>query len=223
MPALARTHAACPNPITNTDLWGGDLPGGTVTGTSFTDCCAKCTARKPECKAFTYVPSWKKCYLKGATGWAAKRSWLKQSWAEPRSEPTCLAACPPACMSARQGCSSAARPCTDPPLPPPRCAACGNPLHSTNLVGGDLPDGIVAGKTPQDCCRACQMKGPRCHGYTFVAAWSKCYLKAASGWTVKASLLMQSWVAPPPPSECAAASGGALPAAQPCRPGAACC
>lgn len=110
-------------------------------------------------------------------------------------------------------CSAAAAhqcaPCT--PLPPPLPAACGAPLYSTNLLGGDLPDGVVAGKTAADCCRACQLKGPRCHGWTFVAAWQKCYLKAAGGWQVKPNLLMQSWVAPPPPSECTSWRAGCCP------------
>lgn len=83
---LSRPAAACPNPLQGTDLWGGDLPGGTSAAASFQECCAKCSARKAECKAFTYVASWKKCYLKGAAGWAARKSWMKQSWAAPPSE-----------------------------------------------------------------------------------------------------------------------------------------
>ena len=53
--------------LQDTDLWGADLADGEVEAESPQGCCDACAAR-PDCGAFTYVPDWQMCYLKGAAG-----------------------------------------------------------------------------------------------------------------------------------------------------------
>lgn len=54
------------------DLFGGDLPSGTVVDVASVEaCCSTCKGRSG-CGAFTYVPWLRLCYLKGSNGLTVK-------------------------------------------------------------------------------------------------------------------------------------------------------
>lgn len=62
----------CPAAQADTDLFGADLPDGTLTGVaSYDACCAACAA-KQGCGAFVFFPAYTACFLKAPTGWTSR-------------------------------------------------------------------------------------------------------------------------------------------------------
>lgn len=181
----------CSKPEVGVDYYGDDLAQQQYYGVPLEACCTKC-GTTPGCKAYTYVPSNRACYLKKGTG-------------ERRSTPGLVSGTllhpvvvPPGggdkCTTPLWGrCGSAGSATCCPPgsycqpwdvrvyqcIPTP--TQCQRQYPNVDFYGEDL--NVFYGLKPSQCCAKCATT-PGCKAYTFVndqVDKPACYLKKGMG------------------------------------------